>query len=117
MVAPSNATRPMRSGERREVLWSANHPQTGENARSAAPYMAMRTETQYCTKSTLAGHSAIVMEFSITSVLIDVASCSEREWNYWNDHSVQEHILSILISVVLGSSCQENVRKYYLLHK
>jgi hypothetical protein len=54
------------------------------------------------------------MEFSSTSILTDVASRMEREWNYRDDHSVEEHILSISISFVPGSSCQEDVRIFSL---
>lgn len=50
-VDPSSANNPTRSGDRREAPLSASQPQTGEKARSAAPYMAIKTDTQYCTRS------------------------------------------------------------------
>lgn len=50
-VDPSRANNPTRSGDRREAPLSASQPQIGEKARSAAPYMAIKTETQYCTRS------------------------------------------------------------------
>jgi hypothetical protein len=46
-----------------------------------------------------------------TSILADIASGSECKWDYGYDHSVEEHILAILISIAssTGSVCQENV--------
>ena len=49
MVAPKRTSKPRRSGVRRDEPRSASHPQMGENARSAAPYTATSTETQYWT--------------------------------------------------------------------
>jgi hypothetical protein len=50
-VDPSSANNPSSSGDRREAPLSASQPQIGEKARSAAPYMAIKTDTQYCTRS------------------------------------------------------------------